>query len=125
MLAILAMLAMGTGPLPADPATELVRTRLFLTTSAPALDLTVEGASLANAVFTLRAGPETVREVIDHDTIHIIRNPERAPLDLQIDTILAGVRPGTTIGWRLAKPGSRADHSLSLGLNFIVHEPSG
>ena len=102
MLAILAMLAMGTGPLPADPATELVRTRLFLTTSAPALDLTVEGASLANAVFTLRAGPETVREVIDHDTIHIIRNPERAPLDLQIDTILAGVRPGTTIGWRLA-----------------------
>ena len=29
------------------------------------------------------------------------------------------------IGWRLAKPGSRAAHSLSLGLNFIVHEPSG
>ena len=44
ILAMLAMLAMGTGPLPADPATELVRARLFLTTSAPALDLTVEGA---------------------------------------------------------------------------------
>ncbi len=87
---------------PADPATELVRTRLFLTTTAPALDLTVEGASLANAVFTLRSGPESVREVIDHNTIHIIRNPERAPLDLQIDTILAGVVPRATIGWRLA-----------------------
>ena len=29
------------------------------------------------------------------------------------------------IGWRFAKPGRRAAHSLSLGLNFIVHEPSG
>ena len=29
------------------------------------------------------------------------------------------------IGWRSAKPGRRAAHSLSLGLNFIVHEPSG
>ena len=28
-------------------------------------------------------------------------------------------------GWSDAKPGSRAAHSLSLGLNFIVHEPSG
>ena len=28
-------------------------------------------------------------------------------------------------GWRSAKPGSRAAHSLSFGLNFIVHEPSG
>jgi Glycosyl hydrolase family 99 len=110
MLAILAMLGMDMllllqsllSTAPADPATELVRTRLFLTTTAPALDLTVEGASLANAVFTLRSGPESVREVIDHNTIHIIRNPGRAPLDLQIDTILAGVLPRTTIGWRLA-----------------------
>ena len=102
MLAILAMLAMGGPAVPPDPATQLVRARLFLTTSAPALDLTVEGASLANAVFTLRAGPESLREVIDHNTIHIIRNPERAPLDLQIDAILAGVLPGTTIRWKLA-----------------------
>jgi hypothetical protein len=29
------------------------------------------------------------------------------------------------IGWSCAKPGSRAAHSLSFGLNFIVHEPSG
>ncbi len=29
------------------------------------------------------------------------------------------------IGWRFANPGNRAAHSLSLGLNFIVHEPSG
>ena len=28
-------------------------------------------------------------------------------------------------GWSAAKPGSRAAHSLSFGLNFIVHEPSG
>ena len=28
-------------------------------------------------------------------------------------------------GCRLANPGSRAAHSLSFGLNFIVHEPSG
>ncbi len=29
------------------------------------------------------------------------------------------------IGWSSAKPRSRAAHSLSLGLNFMVHEPSG
>ena len=29
------------------------------------------------------------------------------------------------IGCSSAKPGRRAAHSLSLGLNFIVHEPSG
>jgi hypothetical protein len=28
-------------------------------------------------------------------------------------------------GWSSAKPGRRAAHSLSFGLNFIVHEPSG
>ena len=66
MLAILAMWAMGSVlsqsfSAPSDPATDLVRTRLFLTTTAPAIDLTVQGASLANAVFTLRAGPESVR----------------------------------------------------------------
>ena len=97
---------------PADPATELVRTRLFLTTTAPALDLTVDGALLANAVFTLRSGPESVREVIDHNTIHIIRNPERAPLDLQIDTILAGVpRPPSDGGSPVRAPRRRGSRS--------------
>ena len=28
-------------------------------------------------------------------------------------------------GWSDAKPGRRAAHSLSFGLNFIVHEPRG
>ncbi len=28
-------------------------------------------------------------------------------------------------GCNVANPGRRAAHSLSLGLNFIVHEPSG
>ena len=28
-------------------------------------------------------------------------------------------------GWSAAKPGSRAAHSLILGLYFMVHEPSG
>ena len=87
---------------PADPATALVRTRAFLTTTAPSLDLTIEGASLANAVFTLRAGPESVRAVIDHDTIHFTRNPEGTAFDYEIDLILAGVAPGSTVGWRIA-----------------------
>ncbi len=29
------------------------------------------------------------------------------------------------IGWRPANPGRRAAHSLSLGLNFMVHDPRG
>ena len=28
-------------------------------------------------------------------------------------------------GWSRAKPGRRAAHSFTFGLNFIVHDPSG
>ncbi len=35
------------------------------------------------------------------------------------------VSSGSCSGWMAAKPGSRAATSLTLGLYFIVHDPSG
>ena len=84
-----------------DFAVALVRTRAFLTTTAPAVDLTIDGAMLANAVFTQRAGPTSVRTVIDHNTMHVIRNTAGETVDLQIDMVLARVPPGRTVGWTI------------------------
>ena len=87
--------------LPADPAVNLVRTRIFLTTSSGALDLSIDGAILANAVFTIRRGLPAVRMDIDRNTIRMTRNQQGSPVDVQIDMILAGVAPRTAIGWSI------------------------
>src|SRR5262245_56328432 len=104
--AVLTLLLAGQQPATsqsaADPAVDLVRTRVFLTTTASAIDMAVEGVTLANAVFTQRGGPGSVRAVVDHNTIHFTRNPDRAAIDFQIDMILADVRPSGTVGWTLA-----------------------
>jgi hypothetical protein len=84
-----------------DFAVALVRTRAFLTTTAPAIDLTIDGVLLANAVFTQRAGPSSVRTVIDHNTIHVIRNTAGETVDFQIDMVLARVPSGRTVGWTI------------------------
>ena len=47
------------------------------------------------------------------------------PLELPQELERPLERPRPVSGWRLAKPGSRAAPSLSFGLYFIVHEPSG
>jgi Glycosyl hydrolase family 99 len=116
-LAIASVVLMGLQrqPPPAalDPAQNLVRTRAFLTTTAAAVDFAVDGASLANAVFTVRNGPASVRTVIDRNTIHVTGNSQGSSLDLEIDMILADVLAGTTVGWTLST-GSSARSTLEL-----------
>src|SRR5262249_62104428 len=94
--------------LPADPAADLVRVRLFLATTASALDLAIDGALVANAVFTLRSGLPAVRMDLDRNTLHLTRNVQGASFDGQIDLILAAVPPRASVGWSLsaAEPSS-------------------
>src|SRR4029453_9333691 len=87
-----------------DPAEHLVRTRAFLTTTAAALDFTIDTASLANAVFTIRDGSASLRTVIERKTIHLTGNTQGSTADLEIDMILADVVPATVVGWTLTMP---------------------
>jgi hypothetical protein len=84
-----------------EPASNLVRTRTFLTSNADAQELTIDGATLANAIVTRISGPQSIRTVIDHNAIRITGNPDRATFDLRIDYILANVADRGVVTWRL------------------------
>lgn len=105
-LAIAVLWAPVAGSTEDDPAIAMVRTRAFLTTTAPAVDLTIDGLSLANAVFTQLSGASSVRTVIDHNVVHVIRNTAGETLELQIDMVLARVPARRLIGWTLAHEAS-------------------
>jgi len=105
LAAFFATTAQRTRPdAPAEIAVDLIRARVFLTTTAPNLDLTIDGASLANAVFSIRTGLPTVRMEIDRNTIRMIRNLQGSPVEVEIDLILAGVPPRAMVGWTAGGP---------------------
>jgi hypothetical protein len=85
-----------------EPASNLVRTRAFLTSNADAQELTIDAATLANAIVTRIDGPASIRTVIDHNSIRVSGNPERATFDLRIDYILASVMDRGVVMWRLS-----------------------
>jgi hypothetical protein len=58
-------------------------------------------------------------------TARIPLTSARIPSSSQSSWSVPWATSSGAIGWRVAKPGRRAAHSLSLGLNFIVHDPSG
>ena len=88
-------------PVLADPAKDLVRTRIFLTTTATTIDLSVDGAALANAEFTARRAGASLRATFDRGVIAVSGNPQGSEVDLQIDAILAGVTERSSVGWKI------------------------
>ena len=90
-----------SSPLPADPASDLVRTRILVTTSAPTLALSADDAFIANGLITLRGADSRVRALYDKGIVSVTGNPAGSNLDLQIDAIVAGVREKTNVGWNL------------------------
>src|SRR5579864_1218312 len=86
----------------ADPATDVIRSRVFLSITSTAADLTVDGAVLANALFTLRSNDPSVRMKMDGNTVHVTANTAGTTADVQIDTILAHVAPHQIVGWTLS-----------------------
>src|SRR4051812_43623660 len=76
--------------LPADPATDLVRVRAFLTTTSRAVDLALTGAEWANAV----SADPSIRVIMDGQTVHVTRRTS-GEADAQLEIILASVRAHT------------------------------
>jgi len=85
-----------------DPAVDLVVARLIVTTTATGVDIRVENATLANAIFAQRIGPSSVRTSSAENTIQINGNAEGTTATLQIDTVLAGVKPRSLVLWNVA-----------------------
>jgi Glycosyl hydrolase family 99 len=102
MAALLMAQRRGPSVLPADPATDLVRARAFLTTTAAALDLSIDGALLGNAVFAIQRGLPSVRFTIDRNTIRMTGSAPGSTTDVTIDMILAQVPPRAAVGWSLS-----------------------
>jgi hypothetical protein len=106
VLLVLAAAALATQrrapPLPTDPATDLARVRVFLTTTASGLDLTLDGATLASARVTAEAGVPTVRATTGGSVLHVTGNEAGASSDLRVDMVLANVMPGARVGWTVA-----------------------
>jgi len=88
----------------ADPATDLVRVRAIVSMTSAAVDLTIDHASLANVQVT-QVGGQTIRGVQDTDAVHLTGNTAGVFTTVRIDLILAGVRPGASIGWTTAPVG--------------------
>jgi glycosyl hydrolase family 99 len=86
----------GRPVLSTDPAHDLVRIRAFLTTTAPAVDLTLDGAEWANAISPNPA----YRVIIFGPTVRITRSSTGAA-DIPLEIILAGVPPHGTVGWTI------------------------
>ncbi len=89
----------------ADPAKDLVRTRIFLTSTAPTIELSVDGAALANAEFTVRRAVPSLRATFDRGVIAVSGNLPGFEVDLQIDAILAGVTESARVGWNVVADG--------------------
>jgi hypothetical protein len=85
-------------PLLADPAKDLVRIRIFVTSAASALELTMDGATMASGLVTVVRGGPAVRSIFDHHAIAVTGNLPGSDLDLQIDAIVAGVAEHTNVG---------------------------
>lgn len=100
-----------------DPATNLVRTRLFVTTTASSVDVAVDGARVATAIPTVRLGPVTIRTNLEQDTLRITGNFPGQTADVQIDTILAAVPANGSVGWTLTPAGTAATRLEVQNLN--------
>jgi hypothetical protein len=93
-LAVLLQSPLPHTALPPDPATDLVRMRAFLTTTSPAVDITLNGAEWANVV----SPDATFRVIIDGATVHVTRKTT-GEADIELDCILANLKPQTTLTW--------------------------
>jgi len=102
VLAVAALAAQRRAPpLPTDPATDLARVRVFLTTTAASLRLTLDGADLASAVVTVQAGVPTLRATAAANALQVTGNEVGEPADVRVDMVLANVVPDAHVGWTL------------------------
>src|SRR5687768_14361983 len=85
-----------------DPARNLARVRLFLSTRARAVDVTVANASVASYRSSIVSGPEGVRSSQTGQTLHISGNSAEEMAEAQFDLVLSDVPASGTIRWQVS-----------------------
>jgi hypothetical protein len=84
---------------PPDPAIDVVAARLFVTTIAAGVDVRIDHATIANAIFTQRAGPSSLRTSTVDNTIRISANTAGTTATIQVDAILTDVKADSVVLW--------------------------
>src|SRR5437773_4749412 len=96
-----------------DPADNLARVRLVVTTTAASAAITVDGATIASYVSSVLDGPPAVSASLTGRTLLLSRNVAGQSAEARFDVILADVAPDAPIGWNLTA-GSAADTRVEL-----------
>ena len=89
-----------------DPAENLARVRLVVTTRAATAAITVDGATIASYLSSVLDGPPAVSVSLTGRTLQLSGNVAGQPAEVRFDIILAGVAPGSVIGWNLTADSS-------------------
>ena len=85
-----------------DPARDLARVRLFVSTRAGAVDITVANAWVASYRSSIVSGREGVRSSQTGQTLRISGNIAAELAEAQFDLILSDVPVSGTIGWQVS-----------------------
>ena len=85
-----------------DPAADLVRLRLNITTTASAADLAVEAGAIANSATFVLAGSTRVRLAVSGNRLRLLRNTAGESAEGQFQLLVAGVTADRVVRWTLA-----------------------
>ncbi|HVC21673.1 MAG TPA: hypothetical protein VNE16_16495 [Vicinamibacterales bacterium] len=99
-LALLGGLAAAASPA-ADPAHDLVRLQVTLSTNAPAATLTLHTGTIANASAQQTDGPSSVQLSTTHDDLVLQGNTAGQNAGAQFQAIVAGIGPDQDVTWTL------------------------
>jgi hypothetical protein len=102
----LAGAALAAGARDPDPAEQLARVRLVVTTKAATVAITVGGATIASFISSVLDGPPTVTPSRTGRTLQLSRNVPGQSAEARFDVILADAAPGTAIVWNLTADSS-------------------
>jgi hypothetical protein len=103
-----------------DPARDLASVRLFVSTRAGAVDVSVANASVASYRSSIVSGREGVRSSQTGQTLRISGNIPGELAEAQFDVILSDVPASGTIGWRVS-----AERSVETILDVQVSRSPG
>src|SRR5262245_33625409 len=85
-----------------DPAIDMSAARMFVTTTAASVEIRVENAAIANAIFTQRSGSPSLRASTAGDTLQIRGNEAGVTASVQVDAVLTGVHAHSDVVWTVA-----------------------
>ena len=103
-----------------DPARDLASVRLFVSTRAGAVDVSVAHASVASYRSSIVSGREGVRSSQTGQTLRISGNIPGELAEAQFDVILSDVPASGTIGWQVS-----AERSVETILDVQVSRSPG